>query len=49
MATEITVEVDDIHELMFKELMEDADEEPELEEWAQDTVTSMIYNAYQQQ
>lgn len=42
--TEITIEVDDIHSLMFEEL---SDGEIELEEWAEDALEQLVYQAYQ--
>lgn len=55
MSKTIEIEVDDVHELMFTQMMDNAaggDEDaeaPELEEWAEDTVKAMIYNSYTNQ
>lgn len=49
MSTEVTIEIDDMHELMFKEINEDAEEELELEEWAEGTIETILYQSYKNQ
>ena len=49
MAQEVTVEIDDIHELMYKEMAEGQEGAPELSEWLEEQVEQTLYNAYRQQ
>lgn len=47
MATTVELEIDDIHELMFQSLMQEQDDAPSLDEWAENTVEAILYQAYQ--
>lgn len=46
MSKEITIEVDDIHELMYTEVSERIDEDVPIEQWAEDTLTTLLYQQY---
>lgn len=45
MSTTIEVEIDDMHERMFEEMV-DEDSDINLEDWAEDTLTTLIYRNY---
>jgi hypothetical protein len=49
MSETVEIEIDDIHELMFKDLFNDIDGAPDLEKWAENTVENILYQSYQQQ
>lgn len=46
MSQEITIELDDIHELMYAEIEDDMEENFDLEEWAEDTLKTLLYQNY---
>jgi len=49
MSEEVTIEIDDIHELMFKEMTEGEEDAPPLAAWAENRIQQTLYQAYQQQ
>lgn len=49
MSTEITVEVDDAHEFMYQQIVEEQDDAPSLDEFVEGSVEQLIYQTYQNQ
>jgi len=47
MSTTVEVEIDDAHEFMYQQIVEDEEDAPELEEFVEDTVDQLIYQTYQ--